>query len=115
MHSLDIGAEVIDADYRGEVTVLLVNNGTETYRVETGARIAQIVMERISNCKVMKVHRLPSSLRGESGYGSTGLPAMTTADAEPTIFMPATWEGVNRVLIECCTVSDSDICKCSVD
>ena len=40
---------------------------------------------------------------------------MTTVDAEPTIFMPATWEGVNRVLIECCTVSDSELCKSSVD
>ena len=64
MHSLDIGAGVIDADFRGEVTVLLVNNGTETYRVETGARIAQIVVERISKCKAVKVHHVPSSTRG---------------------------------------------------
>ena len=47
-NSLDIGAGVIDADYRGEVKVVLVNNRKQDYHVETGARIAQIIIEKVS-------------------------------------------------------------------
>ena len=67
-------AGVIDPDYRGEIKVVLANHGTGTFKIEQGARIAQLILERIvTNAEVVQVERLPSTSRGSSGFGSTGL------------------------------------------
>jgi dUTP pyrophosphatase len=62
----------IDADYRGEVGVLLVNLGAEPYSIERGERIAQIVFAPIAQASWREVPRLETTERGTGGFGSTG-------------------------------------------
>jgi dUTP pyrophosphatase len=62
----------IDADYRGEVKVLLINHGTAAFRVERGARIAQMVVAPVAQAVWRPVERLPDTARGAGGFGSTG-------------------------------------------
>ncbi len=62
----------IDADYRGEVRVLVINLGTEAVVIETGDRIAQLVVAPVSRAAVHEVEELPPSERGTGGFGSTG-------------------------------------------
>jgi len=63
----------IDADYRGEVQVLLVNLGTEPFLVRRGDRIAQLVVARIERVAIADAADLSASQRGAGGFGSTGL------------------------------------------
>jgi dUTP pyrophosphatase len=62
----------IDADYRGEVQVLLINLGQESVTVTRGMRIAQLVIAPIVNAKIAETDAIESTLRGKSGFGSTG-------------------------------------------
>ena len=62
----------IDADYRGEVGVLLVNNSNMEVRLNAGERIAQMVIARHETIKWKEVDNLEDSVRGEGGFGSTG-------------------------------------------
>lgn len=62
----------IDADYRGELRVLLVNLGSESVRIEHGARIAQLIVAPVAMVSAIEVDELPDSDRGASGFGSTG-------------------------------------------
>jgi dUTP pyrophosphatase len=62
----------IDADYRGEVKVLLVNHGHEPFVVEPGARIAQLVVAPVVRVALEPCHELDDTTRGTGGYGSTG-------------------------------------------
>jgi dUTP pyrophosphatase len=62
----------IDADYRGEVMVLLVNTGDAEVVIEPGMRIAQLVIARVLRADVSEVSELPGTMRGEGGFGSTG-------------------------------------------
>lgn len=63
----------IDADYRGEVKVLAVNLGEETFVIEHGDRIAQMVIAPVTQCEVREADVLPGTERGEGGFGSTGV------------------------------------------
>jgi len=69
---VDVGAGVVDADYRGEVLVLLINNGTSPYKVTHGDRIAQLILESIVQSEVVEVDTLEDTFRGSNGFGSTG-------------------------------------------
>ncbi|RIB24184.1 deoxyuridine 5'-triphosphate nucleotidohydrolase [Gigaspora rosea] len=71
-HFLDCGAGVIDADYRGPVSVLLFNFNDNDYTVKEGERIAQLILERIYTPEVVETDSLGSTDRGSKGYGSTG-------------------------------------------
>lgn len=71
-HMIDTGAGVIDADYRGQVKVLLFNHGEKDFAVKEGDRVAQLVIERIYTPEVMEVQELEESVRGAGGFGSTG-------------------------------------------
>ncbi len=62
----------IDADYRGEVRVLLVNLGAEPFEITPGLRIAQMVVQRVPNVELRVVSALPETSRGVGGFGSTG-------------------------------------------
>ena len=62
----------IDSDYRGEIKVLLINLGHDSYTITRGMRIAQLVIAPIIQAQLIKVHSLDDSLRGSSGFGSTG-------------------------------------------
>ena len=63
----------IDADYRGELKVILINLGNKTFVVERGARIAQMVLCPIVKAKFKEVDNLDDTDRGASGFGSTGI------------------------------------------
>ena len=63
----------IDADYRGEVKVLLINLGSEPFTVPRGMRIAQLVFAPVVQAVMQKVSSLETTERGEGGFGSTGL------------------------------------------
>jgi dUTP pyrophosphatase len=62
----------IDADYRGEVGVLLVNLGEEPFVIEPRARIAQLVIARVAQALIHEVAEVTATERGAGGYGSTG-------------------------------------------
>lgn len=62
----------IDADYRGEVSVLLANLGNEAVTVSRGMRIAQLVVAPVARVAWQEVDSLPESARGTGGFGSTG-------------------------------------------
>jgi len=62
----------IDADYRGEVKVLLINLGAETVTIERGMRIAQLVVAPVTRARLRLVETLPETQRGDGGFGSTG-------------------------------------------
>jgi dUTP pyrophosphatase len=62
----------VDADYRGEIGVVLINLGQESFTIERGMRIAQIVIAPYTRAGWSEVTQLPTSGRGEGGFGSTG-------------------------------------------
>jgi dUTP pyrophosphatase len=62
----------IDADYRGEVRVVLANLGTKPVLINRGDRIAQMIVAPVSRAEFEVVEELPPSPRGEGGFGSTG-------------------------------------------
>lgn len=62
----------IDADYRGEVKILLINHGSETLPIRRGERIAQLVPAAVTQARWVEVETLDETDRGEGGFGSTG-------------------------------------------
>lgn len=66
------GVGTIDADYRGEFGVLVINLGQEAFTIEHGMRIAQMVIARHERAEWIEVDKLDETERGEGGYGSTG-------------------------------------------
>jgi len=62
----------IDADYRGEVKVILINLGDEPFTIERGARIAQLVVAPVLQADLIEVETLSETQRGAGGFGSTG-------------------------------------------
>ena len=62
----------IDADYRGEVHVILVNLGSESFTVERGMRIAQLIVAATMQAQICEVASLDETTRGVRGFGSTG-------------------------------------------
>ena len=71
-HALDVGAGVVDEDYRGEIKVVMFNLSDEDFLVTKGMRIAQLVCERIWYPSIEKVDSVDETKRGEGGFGSTG-------------------------------------------
>lgn len=63
----------IDADYRGEVKVLLINHGQDPFTITRGERIAQMVIAPITQPDFARVETLDDTARGEGGFGSTGV------------------------------------------
>ena len=63
----------IDADYRGEIGVLLINLSNENYTIKNGDRIAQMVIAKHEQAEWLEVNHLDDSQRGEGGFGSTGV------------------------------------------
>ena len=70
---IDIGAGVIDADYRGEVKVLLFNFSDTDFQVNVGDRVAQLIIEKYTRTEIEEVTDLDDTVRGEGGFGSTGV------------------------------------------
>ena len=62
----------IDADYRGEVKVILINHGPQPFTVNNGDRIAQMVVARVEEVSFEEVSELGETVRGDGGFGHTG-------------------------------------------
>ena len=62
----------IDSDYRGEIKIILFNHGNEKFLVNNGDRIAQMVLMPVLKFEFEETKELPNTLRGSSGFGSTG-------------------------------------------
>jgi dUTP pyrophosphatase len=71
-HGLDTLAGVIDADYRGEVRVALINHGTEPVTLHAGERIAQLLVQPVARVTFVRAESLDETARGPAGFGSTG-------------------------------------------
>jgi dUTP pyrophosphatase len=65
-------AGVIDSGYRGEVRVVMVNLGNEAFVIEKGMKIAQLLVQPVTEMKVVETEELETTSRGEEGFGSTG-------------------------------------------
>jgi len=76
---IDVGAGVVDADYRGPVGVVVFNFGVEDFTVEPGDRIAQLILEKVSMVDAIQVEELTDTVRGEGGFGSTGVKKQKTS------------------------------------
>jgi dUTP pyrophosphatase len=63
----------VDAGYRGEISVTLINHGAEDFTISIGDRIAQIVFQKFEVASFIQVSELPDSMRGTAGFGSTGV------------------------------------------
>jgi dUTP pyrophosphatase len=63
----------IDSDYRGEVKVILVNFGDQSFRIARGDRIAQLIVAPVTRVEIAEVERLDETARGEGGFGSSGV------------------------------------------
>jgi len=70
---IDVGAGVVDYDYRGNVGVILFNHGEEDFVVQKGDRVAQLILERIVTPDVVECEELEDTERGAGGFGSTGV------------------------------------------
>ena len=71
-HGIDTLAGVIDSDYRGELKVVLVNHGEEPFRIAPGARIAQLLVQRVERVRFAAADQVADTARGGGGFGSTG-------------------------------------------
>jgi dUTP pyrophosphatase len=69
---LDTLSGVIDSDYRGEILCVLINHGDEPFEIQTGARIAQLIIESIALLEPTWADELDDTERGAGGFGSTG-------------------------------------------
>jgi len=70
---IDVGAGVVDEDYRGLIQVILFNHSDTPFEVKPGDRIAQLICERIYYPELVEVTDLSDTVRGEGGFGSTGI------------------------------------------
>ena len=71
----------IDADYRGEVGVILINHGREAFTIQHGDRIAQLVVAAVLQAEIIEVEELSETMRGAGGFGSTGVSDVTPRQA----------------------------------
>eukprot|EP00253_Pinus_taeda_P012626 PITA_12626 len=71
--SIDVGAGVIDVDYRGSVGVILFNHSDQGFEIKAGDRIAQLIVQKILTPQVLEVEELDSTFRGVGGIRSTGV------------------------------------------
>ena len=82
---ISVGGGVIDADYTGEGKIILINQGHEECLIQTGERMAQIIMEKINTERAVQVKYLPKTDRGTLGFGSTALnPKRISLSNQPT-------------------------------
>jgi dUTP pyrophosphatase len=114
-HSVDMVTGVIDPDYRGEVWVALANQGKLPFTVKTGDRIAQLLLEKVRTPPPWEVDSLPSTSRGEGGFGHTGISTIAmggTTDIPP---MAERYAKLKQIVPECyhdyLDIFDANLCS----
>jgi dUTP pyrophosphatase len=85
---IDVGAGVVDADYRGPVGVVLFNFGDEDFVVKVGDRVAQLILEQVSMVDAVLVTYLDETVRGEGGFGSTGVTSLENPEKKQRVVSP---------------------------
>ncbi|CAJ1930089.1 unnamed protein product [Cylindrotheca closterium] len=83
-HGIDVGAGVVDADYRGPVGVVLFNLGDKDFQIKEGDRIAQLVLEQIVMAPIVEVgqdEEMDVTERGAGGFGSTGVSSSSSSSS----------------------------------
>lgn len=93
-HGLDVGAGVVDPSYRGNVGVVLFNHNDNPFVIHRGDRIAQLILEPYIDADAIKVNSLSETLRGDNGFGSSGISAPlddTTKNIERKMTELSTW------------------------
>ena len=85
VNRLEIGAGVVNSDYRGAIKVLLINTSDTSFQINTGDRMAQLILQRIENPECILVEELPSTGRGSNGFGSTGINSADSGCNKPII------------------------------
>src|SRR5438477_10016775 len=85
---ISVGTGVIDADYRGNIVVLLFNHSDQPFQVKTSDKIAQLIVERIHNLTMIPVQSLTNTDRGSKGFSSTDLAVLTTIVENPKERLP---------------------------
>jgi dUTP pyrophosphatase len=78
---IDVGAGVIDEDYRGPLGVVLFNHANEPFEIKRGDRIAQLIIEVIAHPEIEEVMDLDDTDRGQGGFGSTGTSGVSASKA----------------------------------
>ena len=95
---IDVGAGVIDSDYRGPVCVILFNHSNEDFKIKKRDRIAQLILEKIEmNVKLCQVESLDETIRGHGGFGSTGITANINSVIETVKETFQQWNAVEYV------------------
>jgi dUTP pyrophosphatase len=74
----------IDADYRGEISVILINLGSEPFTIQRGDRIAQLILAPVTRANLMEVKILNTTTRGTGGFGSTGIAGKKPSSSAPS-------------------------------
>lgn len=69
---IDVGAGVIDPDYRGSVGVILFNHSDKDFVIQRGDKIAQLILEKVSMPDVIEIKKVEETVRNDKGFGSTG-------------------------------------------
>ncbi|KAK8815596.1 hypothetical protein WA538_004722 [Blastocystis sp. DL] len=77
---IDVGAGVIDCDYRGPLGIVLFNFADTDFEVKKGDRVAQLILERICMAPIVEVDSLDETERGAGGFGSTGIKKVKTSE-----------------------------------
>ena len=72
-HGIKSMGGVIDSNYRGEIKVILHNLTSQPFAVEKGMRIAQMLIQKVEQKTILEVEELDDTIRGEKGFGSTGM------------------------------------------
>ncbi len=72
MQGIHCLAGVIDAGYRGEIEIVVINHGPQPLEIKKGQKIAQIIIQRFEKVKIKEAEELSQTARGEKGFGSTG-------------------------------------------
>ena len=102
VRGVDMAGGVVDADFRGEVKIILVNNGLEPLTVSVGDRIGQLILEKIAHVKVEKSSILSVTERGSAGFGSAGVggPSSSTSREEAQVSSHGEGPSVRRTSVE---------------
>jgi len=94
LNNIDIGAGVIDNDYRGDIQPCLINNNDKPFHIERHDKIAQIVLEKYSDIELTELAELTETKRGTGWFGSTTKTTKPISDPEPSI--NRTWQQINQ-------------------
>jgi dUTP pyrophosphatase len=86
----------IDADYRGEVSVILINHGDAPFTIQRGDRIAQMVLAPVTQVRLVEAAVLSKTNRGEGGFGSTGVARPKASKSKPFASRPKSAKSASK-------------------